>query len=501
MAEPLFSMRRISKSFGATRALADVSFAVNAGEVRALIGENGAGKSTLLSLLAGVFAPDAGSMQVQGRDFAPRDPAQARRAGVAMIHQELAIAPDLSAAENISLGSEPARAGWIDRAADRERARAALARLANTNLDVDRKARELPLSAQQQVEIARALAADSRVIVFDEPTSSLSKAEAARLHVVIRELAAAGLAVVVVTHFLEELAAFADTFTVLRDGAVVLEGEMANTSGEDLVAAMAGRAIDVMFPKVEHQAGEVLLRIESLSGVRMPQAVSLELRRGEILGLAGLVGAGRSELLRCIFGLDPVRSGSVHIAGAPLPLGNPRESIARGLGFLSEDRKHEGLALNQSIEDNVSLSRLGAFARGGWLSLARRSEVVRKTLASVRCKAPDPAAAVATLSGGNQQKVAFARLLHQDADVYLLDEPTRGIDVAAKSEMYRSIGELAARGKAVLLSSSHLPELLHVADRIAVMRRGKLVAQKPAAMWTEAALLREAAAANVGATV
>jgi ribose transport system ATP-binding protein len=339
------------------------------------------------------------------------------------------------------------------------------------------------------------------VIVFDEPTSSLSKAEAARLHVVIRELAAAGLAVVVVTHFLEELAAFADTFTVLRDGAVVLEGEMANTSGEDLVAAMAGRAIDVMFPKVEHQAGEVLLRIESLSGVRMPQDVSLELRRGEILGLAGLVGAGRSELLRCIFGLDPVRSGSVHIAGAPLPLGNPRESIARGLGFLSEDRKHEGLALNQSIEDNVSLSRLGAFARGGWLSFARRSEVVRKTLASVRCKAPDPAAAVATLSGGNQQKVAFARLLHQDADVYLLDEPTRGIDVAAKSEMYRSIGELAARGKAVLLSSSHLPELLHVADRIAVMRRGKLVAQKPAAMWTEAALLREAAAANVGATV
>jgi len=499
MVGPLFSMLQVSKRFGATRALEGVSFAVRGGEVRALIGENGAGKSTLLSLLAGVHAPDEGSMQVEGREFAPRHPAQARRAGVAMIHQELAIAPDLSLAENIALGDEPARGGWIDRGRMRARARAALARLTDAALDVDQLARGLPLATLQLVEIARALAADARVIVFDEPTSSLSKQDAARLHQVIRELAARGLAVVVVTHFLEELPRFADTFTVLRDGAVVLEGPLAGTSGEELVAAMAGRSIDAMFPRIEHAAGEVLLRIEGLSGVRAPQEVSLELRRGEIVGLAGLIGAGRSELLRCIFGLDPVRSGRVRLAEALLPAGSPRASIARGLGFLSEDRKHEGLALNQSIEDNLTLSNLRAYSRGGWLSLERRREAVRGVLAAVRCKAGDPGAAVATLSGGNQQKVAFARLLHQQADVYLLDEPTRGIDVNAKSEMYRAIGELAARGKSVLLASSHLPELLHVADRIAVFRRGRLCAVRPAAEWSEASLLREASLASAGA--
>ncbi len=492
MPAPLFRMTRVSKSFGATRALVDISFEVSAGEVRALVGENGAGKSTLLGILAGVHGADSGSMEVDGAPFTPRGPAQARRAGVAMIHQELAIAPDLTIAENISLGAEPARGGIVDRSVMRERAKSALARLTSNSIDVDRPAREFSLSTLQLVEIARALASEARVIVLDEPTSSLGKADAARLYVVLRELASRGLGIVVVTHFLEELAQFADTYTVLRDGEMVAEGSMAGVTVDDLVAAMVGRPLDAMFPHVPHTAGEVLLRAEHLCGVRAPDDVTLEIRRGEILGIAGLVGAGRSEFLRCLYGLDPVRSGSVKLGGSPMPRSNPRASIRNAIGFLSEDRKGEGLATRQSIEDNMTLSRLEPYSRWGWLSLGRRRAAVSERLQRMRCKPDDPRAVVATLSGGNQQKVAFARLLHQDADVLLLDEPTRGIDVATKSEMYQAIGELAARGKAIVLASSHFPELLHVCDFIAVFQRGRLCAMRPACEWTEATLLRTA---------
>lgn len=492
MSAPLFCMTRVSKSFGATRALSEISFAVKAGEVRALVGENGAGKSTLLGILAGVHAADSGLMEVGGAAFAPRGPADARRSGVAMIHQELAIAPDLTLAENIALGGEPSRAGFVDRARSRERARTALARLTSEVIDVDRAAREFPLSTLQLVEIARALCSEARVIVFDEPTSSLGKADAARLFTVIRELGSRGLAIVVVTHFLEELPLFADTYTVLRDGAVVAEGPMAGTTSDDLVQAMVGRSIDAMFPRVPHTAGEVLLSVEHISGARTPHDISLEVRRGEILGLAGLIGAGRSEFLRCVFGIDRPRSGLVRIANSLLRQKSPRESIRRGVGFLSEDRKGEGLALRQSIEDNLTLSRLDPYSRAGWLSLGRRRAAVQDALERVRCRPNDPRTTIASLSGGNQQKVAFARLLHQEADVLLLDEPTRGIDVATKSEIYQAIGELAARGKAIVIASSHLPELLHVCDRIAVFQRGELCAVRPASEWSEATLLRTA---------
>ncbi|MEO6709027.1 MAG: sugar ABC transporter ATP-binding protein [Planctomycetota bacterium] len=492
MNAPLFRMTRVSKSFGATRALRDISFAVRAGEVRALVGENGAGKSTLLGILAGVHAPDSGSMEVGGASFAPRGPKDARKSGVAMIHQELAIAPDLSLAENIALGSEPSHAGFVDRTRMRDQARAALARLSAEAIDVDRAAREFPLSTLQLVEIARALCSQARVIVFDEPTSSLGKADSARLFQVIRELGSQGLAIVVVTHFLEELPLFADSYTVLRDGEVVALGTIAGTTSDDLVQAMVGRSIDTAFPRVPHTPGEVLLRVESLSGLRTPHDVSLEVRRGEVLGLAGLVGAGRSEFLRCVFGLDRRRSGVVRAADLLLRARSPRDSIRRGLGFLSEDRKSEGLALGQSIEDNLTLSRLGPYSRAGWLSLRKRRTVVREALERARCKPSDPSAILSTLSGGNQQKVAFARLLHQQAEILLLDEPTRGIDVATKSEIYQAIGELAASGKAIVIASSHFPELLHVCDRIAVFQRGRLCALRPASEWTEASLLRTA---------
>ena len=492
MSAPQLRLSQTSKSFGATRALNAVSFEVRAGEVRALVGENGAGKSTLLGILAGVHRADSGTMEIAGKAYIPAGPADARRAGVAMIHQELAIAPDLTLAENIALGDERSPTGLIDRRKLTERARAALGRLTSESIDVERKAREFPLSTLQLVEIARALSSDARVIVFDEPTSSLGKQDAARLYAVIRELAAQKIAIVVVTHFLEELPLFADTFTVLRDGAVTSEGRREDVSAEHLIQAMVGRPLDTLFPRVPHALGDVILVVDQVCGVRSPTEVNLEIRRGEILGLAGLVGAGRSEFLRCLYGLDPLRSGSIRMTGSGRTRSSPRASIRSSIGFLSEDRKGEGLALGQSIEDNLTLSRLEPYSRGGWLSLGRRRAATAQVLERVRCKPADPRVNVATLSGGNQQKVAFARLLHQEAAVLLLDEPTRGIDVATKGLLYREIQELAAAGKAIVFASSHFPELLHVCDRIAVFQRGLLVEQRAASDWTEAELLRAA---------
>jgi ribose transport system ATP-binding protein len=494
MRPPLFRLAGITKSFGATRALAGVSFEVAAGEVRALVGENGAGKSTLLSILAGAHRADAGSMVLAGAPFAPNSPRDARRRGVAMIHQELAIAPDLSLAENIALGSEASRWGVLNRDAIRGRARESLARLSDEVLDVDRPAREFSLSVQQQVEIARALSSDARVLVLDEPTSSLGPADADRLFRALRALAGRGLAVVVVTHFLEELPRFADSFTVLRDGAVVAEGPISEASPDRLVRAMSGRSLEMFFPRVPHTAGEELLAVEEPRGSSATDApgISLSVRRGEILGLAGLVGAGRSEFLRRVFGLDPPGAGRVRVGGRELTRRHPRESISRGLGLLSEDRKTEGLAQGLSLEDNLTLSALEPYARWGWLSLRRRREAAGAWLARLACKPADPRARVAELSGGNQQKVAFARLLHQGAQVLLLDEPTRGVDVATKAEIYQAIGEEAARGKAVVMASSHFPELLHVCDRIAVFQRGHLRAVAPASQWSESSLLAAA---------
>jgi ribose transport system ATP-binding protein len=478
MPAPLFAMSSVSKRFGATVALEGVSFAVGPGEVRALIGENGAGKSTLMRVLAGVCAADSGNMRVGGSAYMPTGPADARAAGIAMIHQELALAPDLGVEANILLGRERSSGGLVRKAEHRRIARACLARISHREVDLDARVGDLSIALQQQVEIARALASDARVIVFDEPTSSLGREDARHLFDVIRGLRDQGIGVVYISHFLEEALAIADTYTVLRDGRVAAEGRMSDTSLDGLVRHMVGRELGDMFPRSPHAIGAALLEVRGLTGRRAPRAVDLTLRRGEILGLAGLVGAGRSELLRCIFGLDPVRSGDVrvdvpaHQRSRSRDVRSPRASIASGLGFVSEDRKGEGLVLALSIEDNLTLTRLEPYSRFGWLALDRRRNAARECMQRVDLRVEDPARAVETLSGGNQQKVAIARLLHQEADIFLLDEPTRGIDVGTKSEIYRLIGELAAQGKSILLASSYLPELLGVCDTIAVMCRG-----------------------------
>jgi ribose transport system ATP-binding protein len=481
----LLSMSGVSKSFGATRALADVSFEIWRGEVRALVGENGAGKSTLMKILAGVHRPDTGRLAVEGRPYAPARPVDAIRAGVSMIYQELNLAPHLSVEANILLGQERSRFGWMRKAEQRQIARAALARLSQADLPLEIPVGRLPIAKQQLVEIARALASDAKILVFDEPTSSLTEEDTAHLFAVIRDLRSAGMGIVYISHFLEEVTQVGDVFTVLRDGRSVAEGRLAQVTHADLARAMVGREIDELFPKIPHSLGPPLLEVRKLSGRTSPQAVDLVLRRGEILGLAGLVGAGRSELVRAIFGLNPIRSGEVRVVHVG-PVGrSPRDSIGRGLGLVSEDRKAEGLALALSIADNLTMTAPQPYSRFGFMNLRRRHAAVRQWMNRIECKAAGPDQPIGQLSGGNQQKIAIARLLHQEADLLLLDEPTRGIDIGTKAQIYRLIGELASQGKAIVLVSSYLPELMNVCDRIGVMCRGRLREVRLAKDWTE----------------
>jgi ribose transport system ATP-binding protein len=453
-----------------------------------------------MKVLSGAHAPDAGQMELLGRAYAPGGPQAARAQGVAMIYQELTLAPHLTVEQNILLGQEPARFGVVDRRAQRARAQQALSWLAQPELASERVVGELSPGAQQLVEVARALASEARVVVMDEPTSSLSRPEAERLFEVIARLGARGTALIYISHFLEEVQRVAQRYTVLRDGRSVASGEVPRADAQAaafrarVLEAMVGRRLEEVYPRVAHDPGEPLLQLSGVSGARLPHAVQLELRRGEILGIAGLVGAGRSELLRALFGLDPLRAGSVRVAGQLCAQGRPWQRLAQGLGLLSEDRKREGLALGMSIADNVTLSRPPA--RWGLIDRSARDQAARKLGERMALRYRDPQQPVGELSGGNQQKVALARLLHHGVDVLLLDEPTRGVDVASKAEIYRLMGELAARGKAILFVSSYLPELLGVCDRVAVMRRGRLGAARPASEWSEASLLAEASAAD-----
>ncbi|MDG2382163.1 MAG: sugar ABC transporter ATP-binding protein [Pirellulaceae bacterium] len=485
---PLLQMRSISKSFGATRALRDVSFTARAGRVLALIGENGAGKSTLMKILSGAHQPDSGEMKLNQEPYQPTGPQAARRAGVAMIYQELNLAPDLSVADNIMLGCEIHRGGLLNRKQQYQRVRSALQTLGHENLNLNTPVRELSVGMQQLVEVARALVLNARVIVFDEPTSSLTQQDVRRLFEVIKRLKTAGHAIVYISHFLEEVREVGDDYTVLRDGQVAGNGQLAGVTELQLVSLMVGRSVDELFPAVEHQSGDVLLSLRKLAGEKLPRNISFDLCRGEILGIAGLVGAGRSELLRTLFALDPIRHGDVQIAGQQ-PKHSPAGRIRAGMGYVSEDRKTEGLAQVRSIADNISLSRLAPYTTVGWVNLSARRDAVHEWMKRLEIKAFSPEQEVQSLSGGNQQKVAIARVLHQDADILLLDEPTRGIDVGTKSQIYRLIGEQAATGKAVIFVSSYLPELLAVCDRIAVMSRGEIKEIRAAEDWTEESAL------------
>jgi ribose transport system ATP-binding protein len=503
---PQFEMRGVRKAFGGTVALDGVDLAVRAGEVCALVGQNGAGKSTLMSVLAGATVPDGGTMQLNGAPYAPRSPREARRAGVAMIYQELSLAPHLSVMDNIALGVEPPRSGppgtlgFVNRDRVKHMARAALAELGHPEIPIEARAGDLSPASQQLVEIARALAYGCDVLVLDEPTSSLAHADVHKLFELVGRLKEQGLAIVYISHFIEEVMQVSDRFVVLRDGRNAGEGPTAGTTGSQIVSLMVGRTLEDLYPRGARTFGDAVLELRELAPEHLEPA-SLTLHKGEVLGIAGLLGAGRTRLLRGLFGLDAVKSGTVRL-GVHTGPSAPTEWWRRGMGMLSEDRTGEGLAMNLSLADNLTLSRLKGLGRGVFVSPAQQQRAARRWVDRLGIRASSAGQNVSSLSGGNQQKVALARLLHHDVDVLVLDEPTRGIDVASKAQIYELIDELvrspgpSGHGKSVLIVSSYFPELLAVCDRIAVMSRGRLGAPRPASEWTEHALLLEAAGAG-----
>lgn len=488
----------LRKSFDGVQALRGVSLEVGPGEVHALIGENGAGKSTLMKALSGALVPDAGEMLLDGAPYTPGNPLHARRCGIAMIYQELNLAPHLSVEENILLGSEPSRFGFVRRKARREKAHEALAQLNHADVPLDAPVNTLSIAEQQMVEIARALISTPKVLIMDEPTSSLTQVDTENLFAAIKRLHERGVSIIYISHFLEECLKLATRYTVLRDGETVGSGEMKADALLGIIRLMVGRDIKDVYPRVPHTIGEPVLEVRGLRGIKKPKSVNLTLRRGEILGIAGLVGAGRTEALRVLFGLDRGLADEIKVHQKPAGRRSAAVRLAEGIGLLSENRKEEGLMLNRTIADNLTLSRLRPCSSAGLVRSRRQQELTKSWMQRLDVRAQGPQQPIGNLSGGNQQKVAIGRLLHHEADVLLLDEPTRGIDVASKSQIYHLIGELAQNGKAIVFVSSYLPELLGVCDTIAVMCRGVICATRPAAEWTEHSIIAAAIGQNEG---
>ncbi len=474
--EPLLSLRHASKAFGAVQALADVSIDLYPGEVHALVGENGAGKSTLVKIFAGVHPPDSGSIHVNGRQVFFNGPADARDVGIAIIYQEPILFPDLTVEENIFIGRQPLAGGRrIDRRAMRAHVNDVFERL-GVRLDPARIARGLSIAEQQIVEIGKALSLDAKVIVMDEPTAALSAVEVARLFRVVESLRAAGAAVLFISHRLEEVFQLCRRVTVLRDGRWVMSRELAGLTADDLVRAMVGR--DLVDREVEQQTvGETVLRVERLTREGFFTDVSFEVKAGEIVALAGLVGAGRTEVACAIFGIDRYDAGSVTVSGRGLRRASPTAAMSAGVGLVPEDRRQQGLVMDLSISRNIALASLGRLQRFGFIFSASERRFAADWAVRLRLKYGGLGNPANSLSGGNQQKVVLAKWLGRQPTLLIVDEPTRGIDIATKAEVHRLLDELAGQGVAVLMISSELPEVLHVADRILVMREGRLVAE------------------------
>lgn len=498
--EVLLEARGISKSFPGVKALDDVKITVRRGQLNALLGENGAGKSTLMNILAGVFPPDTGEIRLDGRSIHFRNPREAREAGIAIIFQELNLVPELSIAENIFLGREPLnRLGLIDYP---RMNREALELLNQLELLVDPRTQvaRLRVGQQQVVEIARALSVDARVIIMDEPTSAVTEQEIDVLFRLIERLKQRGVGIIYITHKLDELPKIADHITVLRDGRFVGDRPFAEVTREEMVRMMVGRDLTDLFPKTEVRVGEEVFKVRGASlrhperpGDYMVKDVSFEVRRGEVLGLFGLMGAGRTELLQTIFGLHPKASSfQVWIEGRRVTIDSPEDAIKAGLALAPEDRKTDGLVLLMSVAENVSLSSLDKVKRFGLLQPSRERELAGRYVERLRVKTPSLNQLLLNLSGGNQQKVVLAKWLATEPKVLLLDEPTRGIDINAKKEIYTLIDELARSGLAVVMVSSELPEILAIADRIVVLAEGRRTAEFQRDEATEETVLKAA---------
>ena len=476
--QPVLALRHATKSFGAVRALVDGSVELRAGEVHALVGENGAGKSTLVKILAGVYQPDSGTLEMAGREVTLHGPAAARAAGIAVIYQEPTLFPDLTVAENMFIGRQPLRSGRrINRRAMRDEAAAIFKRL-GIPLDPARIARGLSIADQQVVEIGKALSLDARVIVMDEPTAALSAAETGRLFDVIAALRAQGAAVLFISHRLEEVFTICERVTVMRDGSHVLTSELAGLTAADLVRAMVGRELAERPPEAGADTpGDPVLTVGRLTREGVFTDISFTVRAGEIVALAGLVGSGRSEVARAIFGIDRYDAGSVTVRGQQLRKASPTTAMAAGVGFVPEDRRQQGLVMDMSVEQNVALASLGRLAKTGLIRVSAERAMATDWAARLKIKYGRLTDPVSMLSGGNQQKVVLAKWLGRKPAVLIVDEPTRGIDVATKAEVHHLLAGLAKSGVGVLMISSELPEVLGVSDRILVMREGALVAE------------------------
>lgn len=490
----------IKVRFGGTVALDGIDFSVAPGEIVALIGENGAGKSTLMKVLSGAVIPNEGSMTLEGKPFSPGNPAAARLSGIAMIYQELSLPAALSVQENIFLGMELSKnilgCRWIlDRAKMQNAAAAALKELGH-DIALASPVRELSISDQQLVEIARAHAVGCKILILDEPTSSITRQDVQRLFALMRKLKAQGNSIIYISHFLEEVEEIADRFVVLRDGKTVGSGKIGESSRDDIVALMVGRQLKDLYPRSKRELGDPLLELDELAGESKLKSASFKLRRGEVLGVFGLVGSGRTDLIRSIFGLDSIKSGKIKVASYS-GYANPARRWSQGLGMVSEDRKGEGLAIARTIAENLVLSNPQSCESSGVFSPSKMSATAIEWIEklSVKCHTSDQK--IGELSGGNQQKIALARLLHHGVDVLLLDEPTRGIDVGSKKQIYEQIDSLACNGKSVLIVSSYLPELLGTCDRIAVMNRGRLSQPKNVEDLTEHSVMMDAIASEL----
>lgn len=449
-----------------------------------------------MNVIAGAVRPDQGTMEIDGQPYTPSNPLDARTHGIALIHQELSLCPHLSVAENVLMGIESSNLGWLDRDKLFARTNEVLKTFHHADIRPEKRVGDLSVAARQIVEISRAIAARARIILMDEPTSSLQREDVTHLFALIRKLSAEGISVVYISHFLEEVRQISDRFTVLRDGRSVASGDIATTTDDELIARMVGRAQQNLFPVRTPASGEpeTILKVKNLASPPLLKDASFELRRGEILGIAGLMGSGRTPLLRTIFGLDRLVSGTIAVNKKALPPGRstPAMRLIEGFGYLSEDRKGDGLTLNQSIADNVTVTRFDSCSRFGWLDLSAQRRQTEKLVQALKIKTQGAQQNVGSLSGGNQQKVIVARLLHQDADVLLLDEPTRGIDIGSKAQVYETIAACAAQNKAVLMVSSYLPELFGMCDRLAVMSRGRLSAVRNIDEWTPESVLQAA---------
>ena len=471
-------LRGISKAFAGIRVVSDVSFDMRPGEVHALMGENGAGKSTLIKIMAGLYQPDEGEILVNGRATRFASPREAHAAGIATVHQELLLFPELTVAENIFLGQTPKTSfGTIDWTTMRRRARQLLDELDSGDLDIDQKVAHLSVGNRQRIEIARALAQDARVLIMDEPTAALAEHDVQRLMSIVRNLRKRGVAIVYVSHRMPEIFALADRVTVLRDGHLVATKPVSEVDEPALVSMMVGRSIDRLYPAKQGEDGDVILELASVAHRSVVRDISFRLRRGEILGLAGLVGSGRTETALTIFGITPATQGQILIDGMAVSITSPEQARDLGIAYVPEDRAHQGLIRAQTIEDNIALANLRRLMRGLFIDAAKVTAEARNAISRFGIRARGPEQPVRQLSGGNQQKVVLGKWLATNPRILIMDEPTRGIDVGAKAEIHQLMRRLAGEGMAILMISSELPEVLGMSDRVLVMNGGRIVGE------------------------